>query len=101
MSFESGTTDAREARIIALQSEINELCRRHGEAEQIRLPTRRNHRLQPPAAHSPKMPCAREAFNRSIIESSVNCIKGLDLEGNLLAMLNLKFLPQKSKFPLS
>ena len=27
-----------------------------------------------------------EAFNRSIIESSPNCIKVLDLEGNLLSM---------------
>ena len=81
MSFESASPDSREARITELQSEVNSLCRQHGHAERY------------PFAATSDAPAedalrASEAFNRSIIESSVDCIKVLDLEGNLLAMPN-------------
>ena len=86
-------TDSPEARISLLEDEVNELCRLHGEAERYRL-------ADPvlAAATAPSVASslsfaengllASEAFNRSIIESSVDCIKVLDLEGNLLAMPN-------------
>ena len=83
--------DIRNTRITALENEINGLCRSQGIAERYpRLdaapaqwpPTQPGHVLAEDALR------ASEAFNRSIIESSVDCIKVLDLEGKLLDMPN-------------
>ena len=90
-------TDIRDTRIAALENEINDLCRHNNLAE--RYPVTGAATKQSPAAESPEFPnscCllaenalrASEALNRSIIESTVDCIKVLDLEGKLLEMPN-------------
>ena len=91
-SFQGGMADPRALQLTALENEVNALCRRYGEAERYPVAG------AAPAAQSPLTDRsgllaedalrASEAFNRSIIESSVDCIKVLDLEGNLLAMPN-------------
>ena len=93
-------TDIRDTRIAALENEINDLCRRNNLAERYPVPGAAAR--QSPAAESPESQefsnarCllaenalrASEAFNRSIIESTVDCIKVLDLKGNMLEMPN-------------
>ena len=84
-------TDPRDARITALENEINELCRDQGMAE--RYPAAGASATQLPSAESRWLLAenalrASEAFNRSIIESTVDCIKVLDLAGNMLEMPN-------------
>ena len=81
MSFESASTDSCEARITELQNQVNSLCRQHGHAERYPFATTSD-------APAEGAMLTSEAFNRSIIESSMDCIKVLDLEGNLLAMPN-------------
>ena len=84
-------TDPRDLRIAALENEINDLCRRHGLAG--RYPAASAVAGQPSAT---ELRCqlaenalrASDAFNRSIIDSSADCIKILDLQGNLLEMPN-------------
>ena len=84
-------TDPRDARITALENEINDLCRRNNIVE--RYPAAAAAATQLPSAESRCLLVenalrASEAFNRSIIESTVDCIKVLDLQGNMLEMPN-------------
>ena len=103
------------SRIHAFEREVNELCRRLGEparyvhevdkdeipaATEIATeasrqsregPLLRDHESDSQLLHASQADVAlreSEAFNRSIIESSTDCIMVLDLGGNLLSMLN-------------
>ncbi len=92
----------RELRLAGFAREVNELCLRQGEAARYPLEVEQT---QPPNEGSPRKSQSldgtvtdrrdaeealreSEAFNRSIIESSPDCIKVLDLDGNLLSMLS-------------
>ena len=81
----------RELRTRALEQEVNALCLRHGEA--VRYPLATGLVPGDDAARSSQKRALgtlqeSEAFSRSIIESSPDCIKVLDLDGNLLALLS-------------
>ena len=89
-------TDIRDARIAALENEINDLCRRNNIAE--RYPVAGAAAAQLLSAESRCLLAentlrASEAFNRSIIESTVDCIKVLDLAGNILGIPNGPCVP--------
>lgn len=81
----------RDLRVLALEQEVNALCLRQGESARYPLApgavpgddaTRSS---QKRAQYSLQQ---NDAFSRSIIESSSDCIKVLDLNGNLLSLLS-------------
>ena len=90
---------SHELRLLQLEQEVNELCQRHGEAGRYPLkfePDTKLTQAEPPGDGARPLPQTveklsadlreSEAFSRSIIKSSPDCIKVLDLEGNLLSM---------------
>ena len=81
----------RELRLRALEQEVNALCLLRGEA--VRYPLAPGMVPGDDATQSSRQRAQdilqqNEAFSRSIIESSTDCIKFLDLDGNLLALLS-------------
>ena len=90
---------SHELRLLQLEQEVNELCQRHGEAGRYPLkfePDTKLTQAEPPGDGARPLPQTveklsaelreSEAFSRSIIKSSPDCIKVLDLAGNLLSM---------------
>ena len=81
----------RDLRTRALEQEVNALCLRHGEAE--RYPPAPglapgNDSPQPGRQRAQDVLHQNEAISRSIIESSTDCVKVLDLDGKLLTLLS-------------
>ena len=84
-------SDSHNPRIAALENEINELCRQQGIAERYPSAGAAAAPSPPKASYDLRAEDAlhaSEAFNRTIIASSMDCIKVLDLQGNLLKMPN-------------
>ena len=97
-------TSERDSRLLALEQEVNALCLRQGEA--ARYPLARGAVPGVDATSSRQKQTydtlqQNDAFSRSIIESSSDCIKVLDLDGNLLSLLSgQKLLGIKDIHPL-
>ena len=84
-------SDTHHPHITALENEINDLCRQQGIAERYPSAGAAAAPSPPKASHDLRAEDAlraSEAFNRTIIASSMDCIKVLDLQGNLLKMPN-------------
>ena len=81
----------RDLHVLALEQEVNALCMLHGEAARYPLasgPVPGDDATRSSQKRARESLQQNEAFSRSIIESSTDCIKVLDLQGNLLALLS-------------